>query len=82
MYTTDSDECNEAHSRMQRNDHNGRHLRNNMNLVITTNTYNRNNTISENAAKLWNGLTLCLKTIEKRETFKDKYRNQRIYSYT
>lgn len=73
--------CNTAQEKIKRNERNGRTLRNNNNLVITTNTFSVQNTVGENVAKLWNSLNMDNKEIKNRETFKCVIKNNFINSY-
>ena len=72
---------NISHTDIERVNRDNRNLRNNMNMRITTESFLRNNKISENAAVLWNDIPQDLKLIHRRDTFKNKMKDSYLTNY-
>jgi hypothetical protein len=73
-------ERNIAHNEIIRINH-GRNLRNNLNLIATTESYSRKNKISENVSILWNSLLNDKKTICNRDKFKKEIKSLFLNDY-
>jgi len=76
-----SKQANIAYETMRIANHSGRNLRNNLNFATNINYFLKKNKIVENASVIWNSLPYELKTIQKREAFKNRITNHFMHNY-